>query len=43
MIGIYPIQRIAVSGADDPSSFLDHLEDDTAMNVAHYVGVIWSH
>ena len=29
--------------ADDASGFLDHLEDDAAVDVAHNVGVVWPH
>lgn len=39
----YPILCVAVAGADDASSFLDHFENDTTVDVAHDVGVIWTH
>lgn len=39
----YPILCIAVSCANDASGFLHHLEDDAAVDVAHNVGVVWTH
>lgn len=39
----YPVLRVTVSCAHNASSFLDHLKDDAAMNIAHNVGIIWSH
>lgn len=40
---LYPVLCVAVSCANNASSFLDHLEDDAAMDVAHNVGVVWPH
>ena len=39
----YPILCVTVSRANNASSFLDHLEDDATMDVAHNVGIIWTH
>lgn len=39
----YPVLSVAVSRANDASSFLDHLEDDATVDVAHNVGIIWRH
>lgn len=43
MVSTYSILCVAVSRADDASSFFDHLEDDAAVNVTHNIGVIWQH
>lgn len=39
----YPVLCVAVSRANNASSFLDHLEDGAAVNVAHNIGIIWPH
>lgn len=43
MVSTYSVLCVAVSRADDASSFFDHLEDDAAVNVTHNIGVIWQH
>lgn len=40
---MYPILCVAVSRADDAAGLLHHLEDDAAVDVAHNVGVVWTH
>lgn len=42
-VASHPTLCVAVSRADDASSFFNHLEDDAAVDVAHNVGVIWPH
>lgn len=42
-VASHPTLCVAVSRADDASSFLNHLKDDAAVDVAHNVGVIWPH
>lgn len=39
----YPILCVAVPRADNASSFLYHPEDVATVDVAHNVGIIWSH
>lgn len=39
----YPVLCVAVPRADDASSFLDHLEDDAAVDVPDDVGIVWTH
>lgn len=39
----HPILCVAVSRANDASSFLNHLENDATMDIAHDICVVWLH